>query len=795
MIYYVTTQQEAFEHDQYQVCSVEESLKLIDSFTNHMIQFDTETTGLDPHIDRALLVQFGNIEETIQVVVNASEVNIRLYKDVIEHSFIIGQNIKFDIKVMFGFNIIIRNCYDTLTAEQVLYMGYPNFMVGCSEEQMMSYCEYVDGIVGWEDLKKDEKKKRLYRDIPDVAEFIYEHSGVGLKALVYRYLGEEMSKEVREEFTQDLDRLESRHIIYAGKDVQPLYRLMQMQVQRLRKLNLIQAAKVECQFIPAVAYYEWCGVHMNVPLWQQKMASDYKKMTEALRKLNQYVVDFGDSRFLSINLQGDLFLGWDIAPKCNINWNSNKQVIPFLTALGFNCKGIDKKTKEEKDSIDASVLEPQRHVNPEFYDIYLAYTEAQKVCSTYGQNYLNAINPYTNRVHTTFRAIGTDTGRLACGSQKQNQSLARIKGLPVSKEVKDTKLKCAYPQLQNLPADEITRACFCAEKGNVWISIDYCGQESVLMADFSQDKAMMDVFLKGEDMHSTVAYMIYPKEIPRDTPIKDIKKLYKHYRQEAKGPEFCFAYAGNDSTLVQQYGMDKEVAKSIYDNYMKGFPGIAKFQQRQKRFVVDNGYILISPVTGHKAFWWDWKWWKKVQASYTPEFWEEYRTYHKGTGDEVARKVSKHFKAKTKWEKNACNSPLQGCGAIIFKRFNKTLFDWIVDNGYFNIVKLCIPVHDETNVEAPAEIGELVKDTIQTIMREEAKPFLHSLVLDADESRFSVCINDFSYDGTIIAHKNDLVCINEHSFHNVTEDKWYFIDVKDKSCFDSKGPLPTYWIH
>lgn len=45
MIYYVTAQQEAFEHDQYQVCSVKESLKLIDSFTNHMIQFDTETTG------------------------------------------------------------------------------------------------------------------------------------------------------------------------------------------------------------------------------------------------------------------------------------------------------------------------------------------------------------------------------------------------------------------------------------------------------------------------------------------------------------------------------------------------------------------------------------------------------------------------------------------------------------------------------------------------------------------------------------------------------------------------------
>ena len=738
MTYLVSRHQELFDRDDYKIISVEESLNIMKDWG--VIQLDSETTGLDPHIDKAIFLQFGNIEETIQIVVDALTVPLKAYKDIIENKFIIGQNLKFDCKVLFAHDIIIRNCYDTMTAELVLYMGYPNFMVGCTEEQMMQYCEYVDSVLNWENLKKNEKKQKLYQDIPEVAEFIYEHSGVGLKALCHRYLGETMSKEVREDFVTSPNNLGAKHIIYAANDVKPLYRIMQLQLQRLRKLNLIEAVKTECLFIPAMAYYEWCGVHMDVPLWQQKMADDTKKMQEALAKLNQYVVNHGDKQFLKINLQGDLFLGWDTAPKCNINWNSTKQVIPFLTALGFNCKGIDKKTKEEKDSIDASVLEPQRNVNPEFYDIYLAYTEAQKVCSTYGQNYLNAINPYTNRLHTTFRALGTDTGRLACGSQKQNQSLAKIKGLPTTTEVKDTKLKCAYPQLQNLPKDETTRASFCAEKGHVWISIDYCGQESVLMADFTQDKAMLNVFLKGEDMHSTVAYMIYPNDIPRDMPIKDIKDFSKEslkkggidYRQEAKGPEFCFAYAGNDSTLVQQYGMDPEVAKGIYNSYMKGFPGIAQFQAKQKKHVVDTGYILISPVTGHKAFWWDWKWWCKVQKSFNDTFWEDYRTNHKGTGDAIAKKVSKHFKAKTKWEKNACNSPLQGCGAIIFKRFNKALFDWVVDNGYFNVIKFCIPVHDEINVECPEDIAVMVKDKIQEVMKKEAMPFLKTLTLESD---------------------------------------------------------------
>ena len=731
MIYLVTNQQQLFDRDEFKIISVKESLQLLNSFTSHIIQLDTETTGTDLHIDRCLSLQFGNIEETIQIVVDASTIDIKIYKEVIESCFIIGQNLKFDCQVLYAHDIIIRRCYDTMIVEQALYLGYPNFMIGASEEIMMKYCTFVESIPNWDDLNQEKRRKIIKEGIPDVAEFIAEHSGASLKALCYRYLGEEMSKEVRGEIIWR--GLDTAVILYAAGDVKPLYRIMQKQVERLKELDMIEAAKVESYFVPSVAYYEWCGVHMDVPLWQSKMASDRRKMNEALEQLNQYVVNFGDSRFIYINTQGDLFEGWDLTPKCTINWNSNKQVIPFLTALGFNCKGIDKKTKEEKDSIDASVLAPQRNVNPEFYDIYLAYTEAQKVCSTYGQNYLNAINPNTNRVHTTFRSLGTDTGRLACGSQKQNVSLARLKGLPQT-DVKDVEKKCAYPQLQNLPADEITRASFCAEKGNVWISVDYCGQESVLMADFSQDKAMLDVFLKGEDMHSTVAYMIYPNDIPRDTAIKDIKKKYKHLRQEAKGPEFCFAYAGNDSTLVQQYGMDKQVAKDIYDNYMKGFPGIAKFQTKQKKFVVDNGYILISPVTGHKAFWWDWKYWCKVKNSYTPDFWDEYRQYHKGTGDDIAKAVSKHFKAKTKWEKNACNSPLQGCGAIIFKRFNKMLFDWIVDNGYFNTVKFCIPVHDEINVECPLEMADMVKDKIQEVMKEAASPFLKSLTLESDAS-------------------------------------------------------------
>lgn len=73
-------------------------------------------------------------------------------------------------------------------------------------------------------------------------------------------------------------------------------------------------------------------------------------------------------------------------------------------------------------------------------------------------------------------------------------------------------------------------------------------------------------------------------------------------------------------------------------------------------------------------------------------------------------------------------------GAIIFKIFNRKLFDWVVDNGYFNIIKFCVPVHDEINEECPIELKDIVTAKTQEIMKDSAKPFLKILELDSDAS-------------------------------------------------------------
>lgn len=60
-----------------------------------------------------------------------------------------------------------------------------------------------------------------------------------------------------------------------------------------------------------------------------------------------------------------------------------------------------------------------------------------------------------------------------------------------------------------------------------------------LGADIYNEQSMIKEFLEGSgDMHSLCAYMVYTDIIPRDTPIKDIKKLYPHQRKDVKAIEF-----------------------------------------------------------------------------------------------------------------------------------------------------------------------------------------------------------------------------------------------------------------
>lgn len=269
--------------------------------------------------------------------------------------------------------------------------------------------------------------------------------------------------------------------------------------------------------------------------------------------------------------------------------------------------------------------------------------------------------------------------------------------------------------MQQLPHDEITRSCFIAEEGNMFVSCDYSAQEGRVQGDIYNDQAILKMYKEGIDGHSMYAKIFFKEEL-KDIDVHDVKKLRPDLRSKAKGPEFALAYGGGFTTIMQQLKCSEEEAKKLVANYEEGFKGTIAFAKKGSAFVRKNGYIVICPMTGHRLHWYDHQEWLERQESFTKEFWEEYRTKHKGTGDNIAQMVSLHFKAASYYDRLARNSPPQGTSACMTKKAVTDIFNWIVNNGYFGIILLCVLVHDETCWEYPKEVTifpKIVSDYMQ----------------------------------------------------------------------------------
>lgn len=698
MIYLVTNQLSLFSSDLYTTITVEKALDLIKDW--NIIQFDTETKGVDARIVPILCVQLGNKKANTQIVIDCETVDITLFKDKLEKTLIVGQNLYFDLQFLYSKGIICRNIYDTMIVEQLLYLGYPVY-------------------------KKDA---------------VISGPSMSLAAIAERRLGIYIDKSIRGQIIWR--GLDTNVILYAAKDVEPLEDIMWSQVAECKQKNCLIAAKIECDFVPVLAYGTWCGIKLSTDVWEYKMSLDKAKLDNAVRELKQFVVRQGNPKFIKIDLQGDLFEGFDTTPKCAFEWGmpgikAKKQpIMDFIKSLGFDISNLDKDSKEGKDSIDLKALKKQKGINDEFLNLYIKYSEAYKVVTTYGITYINAINPLTGRIHTSFKQLAADTGRIACGNSEDSEStrinpdLAKLKGFPL--QTKDVTKKCGYPNIQTLPADELTRKAFICEEGNLFCSCDWSAIESRLGADIYQEKAMIEEFLHGSgDMHSLVAKMVF--EELKDIPISEIKSKFPKLRSQAKPIEFSQQFGGSAEAIRNAMGCSIEKAQKFADAYNKGFQGIAKFKAKGSKFVRNHGYIILNPITGHKTYWWDWDKWYERQKSFTSEFWSDYRLNHKGTGDEIAQMVSKHAKVGAKWDRKALNSVTQGTGAVCLKVAARKFFDWIIDNGYFAIVLIVNFVHDELCTEYPETMSEVSK-ILETIMEETAAIYCKSLPIPAEAS-------------------------------------------------------------
>ena len=759
MIYLVSNQKQLFETDLYKEISFEEARKAICSL--NIIQFDTETSGLDPYTKELLCYQLGNKEN--QYVFDQNSYPITLFKDLFEsEKLFIGHNIGFDLKWCYKYDIWPKHVYDTMLAEQLIWLGYSH--------RAISPEEYEEEKYNFPYLKKKNKQTH---------ELYYEFS-CSLKAVGEKRLNIELDKTVRGKIIKV--GLTPEVIQYAGTDVMHLEDIKNSQQIDIDRENLQKAVDLENEFVKVLAYIEFCGVKLDIDKWKTKMSKDQAKLDEASKELNDFIIKYfnehqGNIRLKTIitehiidtqwihdeeelkkfniklyqpskkpkryytrksgnnevgllyceeleipfpyveqNLQMDLFQEFNPTPYCNINWKSPKQTIPIFELLGFKLDTFDKKTKQKKKSTDSDTIKSQREVCPELADAYIKFKEAAKVCDAFGENWLKAVNPITGRIHADFHQLGGDTARLSCGGGE------------------------AAVNVQQLPKESETRACFVSEKGNKFISEDYQSQESRIIASVANDAAMLHVYDPGQcgDMHSLVCKKAFPKETG-DCPVEEIKKRFPKLRDGTKSEvEFPLNYGGDWNTIKEHSGKSEAESKEIYDNYMKGFPGVKKYQDYCRKEVIKKGYILMNPVTGHRAHIEDWdNRWKQIRDfTWSPNFWEEFNKMKKY--DPYSKEVywiNQWRRKKSELEKASINYRIQNRGAMCFKLSSILLFKWIIKNNYQNIVKICIPVHDELNLEAPDSIAEEVALVLQQCMEKGAKPFCTRLPLSTDISR------------------------------------------------------------
>ena len=94
--------------------------------------------------------------------------------------------------------------------------------------------------------------------------------------------------------------------------------------------------------------------------------------------------------------------------------------------------------------------------------------------------------------------------------------------------------------------------------------------------------------------------------------------------------------------------------------------------------------------------------------------------------------VKHYFKRKSASEKQAINYPMQATGAVMFKTASIFLWEYLVKNNLLFKVKLCVPAHDEWNIEVPESMTEEMTKVLKDCMSRAGNFFCNKIPMPAD---------------------------------------------------------------
>jgi len=237
------------------------------------------------------------------------------------------------------------------------------------------------------------------------------------------------------------------------------------------------------------------------------------------------------------------------------NINSPKQLGEILfTHLGLPAPASRGKNKAVSTAMD--VLEELAE-NHEIARLVIEFRHLAKLKS----NYIDALPllvDHNQRVHTTFNAAATATGRLSSTN----------------------------PNLQNIPirtelGREI-RAAFVAAPGFRLLSADYSQIELRLMAHFSEDPLLVRAYEEDRDIHTLTASEVFG--VPE-------AEIDKETRGRAKAVNFGIVYGISAFGLAAQLGIPQHQAREYIDRYFARYQGVHAFIERTIAEVRSTGYV------------------------------------------------------------------------------------------------------------------------------------------------------------------------------------------------------------
>jgi len=424
---------------------------------------------------------------------------------------------------------------------------------------------------------------------------------------------------------------------YAAADAEVPLRLMKILRERLEKNDLLQVFRdIEMPLVPVLADMEYAGI-----------AVDRSFFTDYSRELSGRMAE----------IQKEVFglVGHDF------NLNSTQQLSEALfETLGLVPPDSSRKTKSGFYSTAASVLEEMREQH-RVVEMILEYREISKLVSTYLDALPKQINKKTGRVHTSFNQTGSVTGRLASSD----------------------------PNLQNIPTrtemGHMVRRGFIAEKGNVLLSVDYSQIELRIAAHMAQDKAMLEAFRKGQDIHAATAAAIY------NVQIEDVNK---DMRRHAKAINFGLIYGMSPFGLTRTTELTLAEAENFVKAYFEKFPGVKSYLDNIRKEAAEKGYV--ETMLGRKRYF------PELKNPSTPQ-------------------------VRSRAEREAINAPIQGTAADIMKVAMIELPPALAAAGLRG--KQLLQVHDELLLECP---HEELRDTVKTVREIMEGAFELSIPLETD---------------------------------------------------------------